>query len=106
MQDMKNLEKAKQILSQKNADAMLINSEVNMHYFCDFSPSEGIAVSYTHLDVYKRQHQYGSAMRGLPRPIKSCEPSSNCFSACSGVLIKFAAITGMLTSLFTCLLYT
>lgn len=51
MQDMKNLEKAKQILSQKNADAMLINSEVNMHYFCDFSPSEGI-VLITKSDCY------------------------------------------------------
>ena len=48
---MKNLEKAKQILSQKNADAMLINSEVNMHYFCDFSPSEGI-VLITKSDCY------------------------------------------------------
>ena len=30
-------------------------------YFCNFTGSNGtLAVSYTHLDVYKRQHWYSS----------------------------------------------
>ena len=32
------------ILTQKNADALLLTSEVNMHYFCGFSPSEGMVL--------------------------------------------------------------
>lgn len=38
-----NKQKAvKKILAQNHADAMLLTSEVNMHYFCGFSPSEGM----------------------------------------------------------------
>ncbi len=39
-----NTDKAIKILNSINADAMLVTSEENMHYFCSFSPSEGMIV--------------------------------------------------------------
>lgn len=39
-----NTGKAIKILNSINADAMLVTSEENMHYFCSFSPSEGMIV--------------------------------------------------------------
>lgn len=41
---MEKQEAVKNILTQKNADALLLTSEVNMHYFCGFSPSEGMVL--------------------------------------------------------------
>lgn len=38
---MKRLKQAATLLKKKNLDAILLNSEENMHYFCGFSPSEG-----------------------------------------------------------------
>lgn len=36
--------KATQLLSKHELDAVLISSEENMHYFCGFSPSEGLVL--------------------------------------------------------------
>lgn len=39
---MNRISKAVSLLRQENTDALLIISEENMHYFCGFSPSEGM----------------------------------------------------------------
>lgn len=41
---MERLAKARQVLISSDLDAILINSEENMHYFCGFSPSEGLVL--------------------------------------------------------------
>ena len=51
-------------------------------------------------------HEYGGVFwsvdyLGRPKDTKSCTPSSSCFSACSGDLMRFAAMTGIFTSFLT-----
>lgn len=44
---MKRLEKARQLLATNMLDGILLNSEENMHYFCGFSPSEGLVLLFS-----------------------------------------------------------
>lgn len=37
-----NLNKVMQLVAQSDADALILCNEANMHYVCDFSPSEGM----------------------------------------------------------------
>lgn len=39
---MNNISKAQKLIKENGFDAILVNSEENMHYFCGFSPSEGL----------------------------------------------------------------
>lgn len=43
---MNNITKCINILKAKNADAMVLLNEANMHYLCGFSPSEGMVVIF------------------------------------------------------------
>lgn len=39
-----NIQKCVKILEHKNADALILLNEANMHYLCGFSPSEGMVI--------------------------------------------------------------
>lgn len=39
-----NITKAPELIKKLNADAIMVTSEENMHYFCSFSPSEGVII--------------------------------------------------------------
>ena len=41
---MNNIQKCINILNSKNADALVLINEANMHYICGFSPSEGMVI--------------------------------------------------------------
>lgn len=49
---MTRTEKAVRLLNEKNADALLLFNESNMHYFCNFSPSEGVVLILKNGDAY------------------------------------------------------
>ena len=49
---MTRIEKAVKLLNEKNADALLLFNESNMHYFCNFSPSEGVVLILKNGDGY------------------------------------------------------
>ena len=40
------IEKAVSLINEVNADALLLLNESNMHYFCGFSPSEGVVLIF------------------------------------------------------------
>ncbi|MDO4364769.1 MAG: Xaa-Pro peptidase family protein [Clostridia bacterium] len=49
---MQNTEKCVNILKEKNADALILTDEANMHYLCGFSPSEGMIVIFGNGDAF------------------------------------------------------
>lgn len=49
---MTRTEKAVKLLNELNADALLLVNESNMHYFCNFSPSEGVVLILKNGDGY------------------------------------------------------
>ncbi|WP_308618877.1 Xaa-Pro peptidase family protein [uncultured Eubacterium sp.] len=49
---MMNIQKCVKILEHKNADALVLLNESNMHYLCGFSPSEGMIVVLKNGDAF------------------------------------------------------
>lgn len=49
---MDNISKCVKIIKEKDADAMILSNEANMHYLCSFSPSEGMIVIFSNGDAY------------------------------------------------------
>lgn len=49
---MNNIQKCINILNSKNADALVLINEVNMHYICGFSPSEGMVIVKKNGEAY------------------------------------------------------
>lgn len=49
---MSNIEKCTDILRKKGADALVLMNEANMHYLCNFSPSEGMIVIFADSKAY------------------------------------------------------
>lgn len=49
---MMNIQKCVKILEHKNADALVLLNEANMHYLCGFSPSEGMVVVLKNCDAF------------------------------------------------------
>lgn len=49
---MNNILKCQNIIKSKNADALILLNEANMHYLCGFSPSEGMVVIFSNGDAY------------------------------------------------------
>ncbi|MBR2100338.1 MAG: aminopeptidase P family N-terminal domain-containing protein, partial [Eubacterium sp.] len=41
---MNNIKKCIELINELGADAMLLCDEANMHYLCNFSPSEGMII--------------------------------------------------------------
>lgn len=49
---MNNIQKCINILNSKNADALVLINEANMHYICGFSPSEGMVIIKKNGEAY------------------------------------------------------
>lgn len=49
---MNNIEKCINIINKKDADALILCDEANMHYICNFSPSEGMVIIFKNGDAY------------------------------------------------------
>lgn len=49
---MNNIQKCFNILNSKNADALVLINEANMHYICGFSPSEGMVIIKKNGEAY------------------------------------------------------
>lgn len=49
---MNNIDKCINIINKKGADALILCDEANMHYLCNFSPSEGMVVIFKNDDAY------------------------------------------------------
>ena len=49
---MNNIQKCINILNSKNADALVLINEANMHYICGFSPSEGMIIVKKNGEAY------------------------------------------------------
>ncbi len=49
---MDNISKCVKIIKEKDADAMILSNEANMHYICSFSPSEGMIIIFSNGDAY------------------------------------------------------
>lgn len=49
---MNNIKKCQEILERKDADALLLLDEANMHYICGFSPSEGAVLVFKDGSAY------------------------------------------------------
>lgn len=49
---MSNIEKCTEILKKKGADVLVLMNEANMHYVCNFSPSEGMVVIFANSRAY------------------------------------------------------
>lgn len=49
---MNNIQKCINILNSKNADALVLINEANMHYICGFSPSEGMVIVKKNGEAY------------------------------------------------------
>lgn len=49
---MNNIQKCINILNSKNADALVLINEANMHYICGFSPSEGMVIMKKNGEAY------------------------------------------------------
>lgn len=87
---MNNITKCIDIINQKNADALVLLNEANMHYICQFSPSEGMVIIFKNGDAF---HIVDSRYTEAARE-HSKASSLNVIEHSQGLYVELAKLVG------------